>query len=205
MSLPRVPVIGLTGGIATGKSTVASVLSGLGATVIDCDALAREVTVPGAPAYWAIIREFGAGAAAADGLDRRFLAARVFADPDARARLEALVHPAVIARTGDLVKEAAVRGAAAIVIDAPLLLEAGLEGMCDEVWVVWTDAKTQLERLQARDGLAEAEALRRIEAQWPLSRKLESADRVLDSSGTLESLREQAKAYYQDIMRASET
>ena len=189
---PRPYLIGLTGNIACGKSTVLAQLAGYGAEVIDADRVVHELQRPGQP-VWAAIREaFGAGVLAPDGtLDRRALGAIVFADPAALARLEALTHPAV--REWIEARVAASR-AAAVVIDAIKLLESGLADGCDEVWVVTCPPEQQLARLMARNGFAEEEARRRIAAQPPQAEKVARADLVLTNDGTLEELRARVAA-----------
>ncbi len=194
-------VIGLTGGIASGKSLVSSFLRELGAVVIDADLIAREVVAPGQPALAMIVEAFGPGILRPDGsLDRKALGALVFADPDLRKKLEEITHPFIIAR----IKEELARLAEScpdgvVVLDAPLLFEAGLEGLVDEVWVVYVDAATQLARLMSRDGLTRAEAEQRLAAQIPLAEKARRADRVIDNSGTPEATRAQVNRLWREL------
>ena len=189
---PRPYLIGLTGNIACGKSTVLAQLAGYGAEVIDADRVVHELQRPGQP-VWAAIREaFGTGVLAPDGaLDRRALGAIVFADPAALARLESLTHPAV--REWIEARVAASR-APVVVIDAIKLLESGLADGCDEVWVVTCPPEQQLARLMARNGFAEEEARRRIAAQPPQAQKVARADLVIANDGTLEELRARVAA-----------
>jgi len=187
--------IGLTGGIATGKSSVAQLLAtGHGLPVLDADAFAHEALAPGAPAARQVLQRFGpqvraAGTTAETAvLDRAALARIVFADPAERRWLEALVHPLVRQRMGEelthLAKEPVV------VLMVPLLFEAGLEGLCSEVWLVECDQAQQLERLMARNGLNQDEALARINAQWPLEHKRALADELINNMGSQAELAE---------------
>ncbi|MEB3188426.1 MAG: dephospho-CoA kinase [bacterium] len=180
-------VIGLTGGIATGKSTVARLLQDQGAELIDADVLAREVVEPGQPALEEIRAVFGERALDAEGrLDRPWLARTIFADPALRRCLEEILHPRVRERARQrLAALAAHESSPGLVVwVVPLLFETGLHEQLDEVWVVAVSPETQVARLMARDGLDEAEARRRIAAQWPMERKLELADRVIDNDGS---------------------
>lgn len=180
-------LIGLTGNIACGKSTVLAQLAGYGAAVIDADRVVHALQEPGQP-VWAAIREhFGPGVLAPDGaIDRRALGAIVFADPAALALLERLTHPAVRARIAALVDASA---APVIAVDAVKLLEGGLADCCDELWVVTCAPEQQLARLMARNGFAEAEARRRIAAQPPVETRLIHADVTIDNSGPLAATR----------------
>ena len=178
-------VIGLTGGIASGKSTAAKILAGLGAAVIDADQLARDVVRPGEPAYQAIVAAFGNGVLNNDGtINRTDLGNIVFADPAARSRLEAITHPAIALRARDLLAGLR-RGKTPLAIYmAPLLIEAGITDRVDEIWVVYVDRETQLRRLMQRDGLSEAAALQRIASQMPMEEKRQRARIVIDNNGT---------------------
>jgi len=183
--------IGLTGGIATGKSTVAAILSGShGLPVLDADVYARQLLAPGTTASQAVLDRYGQQVQTPSGaLDRRALGRMIFARPGERRWLEALTHP--------LVKEAFTRDlawhhrAATVVLVAPLLLEAGLEALCSEVWLVDLDEASQLERLLARDRLNPHEARQRIQAQWPLVRKHGLADVILKNHGDFVALAQQ--------------
>ena len=176
--------IGITGPIGCGKSQVARWLAERGARVVDADRVAREVTAPGTPVHAAILRRFGAAVTAPDGtLDRAALGRVVFADPAALRDLEALVHPAVRPRILEAIEAAEAAGAAAVAIEAIKLVEGGLAGLCDEVWLVTCDPAVQRERLLAR-GTPGPEADQRIAAQAGLAERLRpSATRVLDTSG----------------------
>ena len=183
-------VIGITGPIGCGKSTVAGWLGELGAVVIDADRVAHDVTGPGQPAVAAIAEAFGAGLVGPDGsLDRPALGRIVFADPEALARLEAIVHPAVRPRILAAIDDATRAGAPAVVVEAIKLVEGGLAELCDEVWLVTCDPATQRARLIARGAdVADAEA--RIAAQSGLVDRLTpSAARTIDTSGDLSATR----------------
>ncbi|RBY89005.1 dephospho-CoA kinase [Blastococcus sp. TBT05-19] len=186
--------IGLTGGIGSGKSTVSTLLAARGATVVDADRIAREVLEPGTPGLAAVVTEFGAGVLSPDGaLDRAALAAIVFADADARARLDAIVHPLVRQRSRELV--AAVPPDAVVVNDVPLLVETGQAGSYDLVLVVEADPETRVARLIDR-GLTEADARARIAAQASDEQRRAAADVVLDNSGTPDQLAEQVQRFW---------
>jgi dephospho-CoA kinase len=172
--------VGLTGGIATGKSTLARALRELGVPVIDADALARQAVAPGTAALAEVVREFGPEVLGADGaLDRARMAALVFADPVARARLEAIVHPAVREATRRETAALATAGRDLAFYDVPLLYEVGLDRDFDAVVVVWAPREQQRARLQARDGMAEADAEARLAAQLPVDEKAARADFVV--------------------------
>ena len=175
--------IALTGGIASGKSSVADLLAERGAVIIDSDVSAREVVAPGTPGLAAIVERFGEGVLRADGaLDRPALGAIVFADPAARADLEAITHPRIRARA-DALRVAAPEGA--VVIDViPLLVEVGLAGRFDEVIVVDVPEEVQVERLRRRDGFTRDEAMARLAAQASRDDRLAVADHVVDNTGT---------------------
>ena len=185
MTAPRrFLLVGLTGGIATGKSTVAETLRGLGAEVIDADQLARDVVAPGEPALAEIVREFGDVRNADGSLDRKKLGGIVFNDTARRKRLEAITHPAIRERFVARVAELAARGYEGLVFfDAPVMIESGNYRNMDRLVVVFTDAATQRARLMARDGMAAAEATSRIATQMPVIDKAKLADYVIDNSG----------------------
>ncbi len=188
--------IGLTGGIATGKSSVGRLLAQRGLPVLDADVFAREALAPGSAGARAVLARHGAlvrtmtqPAADSDSLDvidRGALGRIVFTDPAERLWLEQLVHPLVRARFNSELERLA--SAPLVVLMIPLLFEAGLEELCSEVWLVDCDEQQQLQRLMARDGLSEADARARIAAQWPLARKRELADRLIDNRRSPEEL-----------------
>lgn len=201
MTRQRTLVIGLTGPIGCGKSTVARWLEELGGVVVDADRIAREVTAPGEPALDAVIEAFGEEFMAADGsLDRAALGRVVFSDPAALATLEAIVHPAVRPRIEEAVRAAADAGAPLVVIEAIKLVEAGHAARCDEVWLVTCDAATQRERLVGR-GTNEADAATRIAAQGDIIERLRpAAGRVIDTSGDRATVRARIRAIASEIL-----
>lgn len=188
--------IGLTGGIGSGKSTVSALLAERGAVIVDADLIAREVVEPGTPGLAAVTEAFGDGVLAADGsLDRPALASIVFADPDARARLDAIVHPLVRERAVQLTAAAAPD--AVLVNDVPLLVETGQAGSYDLVLVVEADLDTRLVRLVER-GVTEEDARARIAAQATDEQRRAVADVVLHNSGTREQLAEQVARFWEE-------
>ena len=193
-------MIGLTGGIATGKSTVAQRLRTLGAVVLDADVLAREVVEPHTPGWERVQKEFPQVIRPDLTIDRRLLGQIVFGDAEARRRLEAIIHPEVIStmRTQGMALEA--KGSI-VVCDIPLLYETGSEAWLDEVWVVYTDPETQLRRLMKRNRISEEEALQMIQAQMPLEEKARRADRIIDNSGSLEETYRQVDALWEEIFQ----
>ncbi len=196
-------VIGLTGGIASGKSTASRILRELGAPVVDADVLAREVVEPGTEGWRQVIEAFGHGIVLPGGqLDRRRLARLVFADEAARGRLNAIIHPRVRERMQAAVEEARTAGEPAVVLDVPLLMEGGLDAACDQVWVVYVDEETQLFRLMQRDGLPPEEARRRIAAQLPLREKAARADVVIYNTGAVEETRRQVETQWRQVVPA---
>ncbi|MEB3299681.1 MAG: dephospho-CoA kinase [Candidatus Sericytochromatia bacterium] len=185
--------VGLTGGIACGKSLVSDQLEGLGCVLIDSDLLAREIVRPGQQAYKDVVRVFGPEVVTKDGtLDRKALGRRVFADPEARRKLEAILHPRIRERAEECLRAVAARprGATpAVVVEViPLLYEVGLEGRFDEVWVVACQPDLQRARLRTRDGLSPAEVEARLAAQASLEDKVSRADRVIRNDGSREEL-----------------
>ena len=178
-------LVGLTGGIATGKSLVDTVLRELGAVIIDADVLAREVVEPGEPALAEIAAEFGPGVLDQDGrLDRKALGAIVFADAGRRRRLEALTHPRIRERFAAHLQTLGAEGFRGLVFfDAAVMIESGNYRNMDRLVVVIADETTQLARLMARDGIDRDEALRKIRSQMPLAEKAKLADYVIDNSG----------------------
>lgn len=193
-------LVGLTGGIATGKSTFAAALRALGVPVVDADELARRAVARGSPALAEIARAFGPELVGPDGeLDRKGMAARVFADPAARARLESIVHPAVREAMRAEAERLASAGHDLVFYDAPLLFEVGLERKVDCVVVVHSPAEVQKRRLAARDGLSEAEAQARLAAQMPIDEKADRADVVVENHGDVASLRAKAARLLRDL------
>ena len=190
--------IGLTGGIASGKSTVGRWLEQRGLPLLDADRFAREALAPGSAGARAVLQRYGTAVRApgsttsSAGLDRSALGRIVFDDPSERLWLEQLVHPLVRQRFDDALQQLA--AAPTVVLMIPLLFEAGLEGLCSEIWLVDCEPATQLQRLMGRDQLREADARARLGAQWPLERKRPLADRVIDNRGGPEALGPQLEA-----------
>ena len=187
-------VAGLTGGIATGKSTVSTVFEEAGAIVIDADKIARDVVKKGRPAWQKIVTHFGQAILRPDGeIDRPRLAGIVFNDREQKLRLNRIVHPHVAEETSRRLKQIEQnRPDAVVILDVPLLLETGMDKGLAEVIVVYAPEDAQLERLMARDKLSKKEALSRIESQMPIENKKSSATIVIDNSTTRESARKQA-------------
>ncbi|HEY6812356.1 MAG TPA: dephospho-CoA kinase [Propionibacteriaceae bacterium] len=186
--------VGLTGGIASGKSLVAADLAARGAVIIDADVLAREVVEAGTPGLAAIIERFGSQVLTDGRLDRAHLAEIVFADPAARRDLERIVHPAVRARAEEL--ERAADSAAVVVHVIPLLVETGQQGAFDLVVTIDVDHETQIQRIMARNGFSRAEAESRIAAQAAREDRRAAADVVLDNSGNVAQLKDQIDALW---------
>ncbi len=190
-------ILGLTGGIASGKSFVADCFFECGAILVSADDLAREVVNPGSPTLAKLVDAFGMQILTNGGsLNREVLGRIVFADPSARRKLEAITHPAIAhlaeCRLADLKKSPH----DLIVYEAPLLFEAGAESRVDEVLVVVIDAAEQMRRLLQRDGLTAEEARQRLAAQWPQADKVQKADYVIDNSGTRAETRMMVAALY---------
>jgi dephospho-CoA kinase len=199
-----VRVVGLTGGIASGKSTFAEALRARGAPVIDADALARAAVAPGTPALAEIARAFGREVLLPDGsLDRKRLGAIAFADASARGRLEAITHPAVRVAMAAETARLATAGHALAFYDVPLLYEVGLDRDLDSVVVVWVPREVQRARLEARDGLAPAEAEARLAAQLPIDEKAARADFVVENAGALADLGAKADRLLADLGRGA--
>lgn len=197
--------IGLTGGIASGKSTVSSYLRQLGATVVDADLLAREVLAPGTAGLRAVVAAFGPGYVDDAGhLRRHRLGELVFSDAAARARLNAVVHPLVRQRMAEEAARAQARGERAVVLDVPLLFESGMEAMVDEVWLVAVAPALQVARLRARNGYGENEARARLASQMPLEDKLGRAHVVIWNDGPWEATRAYVRDLWQERLRRSD-
>lgn len=195
------PLVALTGGIASGKSTIADRLASLGAVVVDADAVVRELQQPGMPVLGAIADAFGEGMLRADGsLDRAALGAVVFADDEARGRLNAIVHPAVAAESGRRFREALERDPQAVVVyDVPLLVEARADDPWDLVVVAHAPAATRIARLVALRGMTEADARARVASQASDERRLAIADEVIDTDGDVEHTLAQTDALWERL------
>ncbi|MBE3562905.1 MAG: dephospho-CoA kinase [Hydrogenibacillus schlegelii] len=199
-------IVGLTGGIASGKSTAARLFAERGAAVVDADRLAREAVEPGTTALTAIVRRFGAGVLRPDGrLDRAALGRIVFRDAAARRDLEAIVHPEVRRRMQASIERFRAAGAPVIVLEVPLLFETGLDRAVDLTVVVYVDEAEQLRRLMARDGLDREEAEARLRAQLPMEEKRARADVVLVNRGGVEALARQIDALWTYAVRPNRT
>jgi dephospho-CoA kinase len=198
-------VLGLSGGIGTGKSTVARFLGSLGATVIDADAIVHELQAPGTPMLDEIAEAFGSGIIDTEGrLDRNALGATVFRDAAARRRLEQIVHPKAIATIADRVARAQSAGTPLIVVDIPLLFDMGESSSSrkstppfEATVLVYAPEQQQIERQVKRDGCDREEALERIRAQLPIESKKAMADVVIDNSGSLEETQRQARTLFE--------
>jgi dephospho-CoA kinase len=192
-------VIGVTGNIACGKSTVLGALAELGAETIDADAVYHELIAPKRPLWQALVACFGDRIVAPDGkIDRRALGAIVFADPARLAELDALTHPAVVAAVRARIAESAAR---VLAIDAVKLVESGLGADCDQIWLVECEPEQQVARLMARNGLTRDEAARRVAAQPPLDEKRRLSDVVIDNSGTVAATRKQVERAWRAVRR----
>lgn len=200
-------VIGLTGNIGSGKSTVTRRLKELGAYAIDADQVAREVVLPGSPALQEIAKHFGSEVLdGAGALDRKKMGSIVFGDPEAMEKLNNITHPTIKAEINRQIelcrkKNKNGSGPGVLVVDAALLIEVGLEQSANEVWVVKIDLDKQVERLTARDGLTPEEALRRIAAQLPQDEKLKFAIRVIDNSGNKNETIKQVDRHWENMIR----
>jgi dephospho-CoA kinase len=194
-------LVGLTGGIATGKSTVAGMFKRCRAMVIDADALAREVVQPGKPAWREIVKAFGKTVLNPDRtLNRQALGEKVFGHPAKLRQLEHIIHPRVAREQRRLTRQAARTDPNAVVIyDVPLLFEAGIDTRVDTIIVVTADRETQIARLKKRNGLSRSEALRRIKSQMPLAEKRRRADYTLSGTLPLPQLKKQVRSLYQSF------
>jgi dephospho-CoA kinase len=185
MISPRIRVIGLTGGIATGKSSVARFFLEKGIPVIDADQLARDAVLPASPAFGEIISLFGQDVLKRDGLlNRKFLSDLVFSDPEKRRQLENIVHPEIRKLSEKLIAKASSDGHQRLIYMAPLLIEAGATDRVDTIWVVTARPGIQLERLMHRERINRTDAQRMIDSQMPLSEKERYGSVIIDNSGT---------------------
>jgi dephospho-CoA kinase len=193
-------VIGLTGGIASGKSTVAAMLRELGAPIVDADLLARQVVEPGSPALAEIAQRFGADRLAADGtLDRKKMGERIFADPGARATLNAITHPRIAQASAAALADFAAAGHKVAIYEAALLVENRIHERLGGLIVVSVPDDVQIARLRARDGLDEEGARARVSAQLPLASKVAVADWVVDNGGSVEHTRAEVERIWRAI------
>lgn len=193
-------VIGLTGGIGSGKSTVSGFLRGLGAVVIDADKVGHEVFRLDTEAWGEVVAAFGKEILTPDGeIDRRKLGKIVFDDYEALARLNQIMHPRIHALVKAQIEEYRRQGVRVVVLEAPVLLEAGRPSLVDEVWVTVAPESTVLTRLEKKLGLSEAELLARIRSQLPAEEKIKYADVVIDTDCSLDELKSRAKELWQNL------
>jgi dephospho-CoA kinase len=191
----------LTGGIASGKSLVASMLAELGAAVIDADRIGHEIIEPGGAAYDAVVESFGKAVVRDDGtIDRTALSRTVFDDAEKRRALEEITHPHIIDVMGQRIQDAIDSGSKLIVVEAALIIEKGLEQLFTGVVVVYADEAAQLERLAGRNNVGLEEARRRVASQLPVLDKVAKADYCIDNSGAIENTRAQVIRMYFDII-----
>lgn len=185
-------IVGLTGGIASGKSTVSKLFEKRGFTIVDADIAARKVVEPGEKAYTAIVEEFGNGILLEDGsLNRAKLGSIVFQNEEKREKLNAIVHPAVRKKMKEWQEEAIEAGKQTVILDIPLLYESKLTHFVEKTIVVYVDEETQLTRLMERNEYSQEEAQSRISSQMPLSEKVKMAEAVIDNNGTIEETEKQ--------------
>lgn len=203
--LRRMIVLGLTGGIATGKSTVAQMFKRYGAFIIDADQLARDVVRPGQPAWREIVKAFGEDILNPNrSINRRALGEIVFHNRRRLRRLERIIHPRVAKAQQRLALKIAQRSPEAIIVyEVPLLFESGAHKRVDKIVVVTADRETQIARLKRRNGLTRAEALRRIKHQMPLSHKVRRADVVLDGTGNKATVKQEVRRLIRSLHRGS--
>lgn len=193
--------IGLTGSIATGKSTVTNMLKELGAFVIDCDKTARDVVAPGTRGLAKIEAAFGKDAVAADGsMDRVYIGDLVFRNPGMKKRLENILFPLIFEALDEELLRLEREGATPVVfLDMPLLYEVKYDSYVDEVWLVYVPFEVQLSRLMKRNGYTKEEALLRIHSQISVDKKKSLAQQVIDNSGTLEDTKEQVRSLWERL------
>ena len=200
-------ILGVTGGIATGKSTVSEMLSALGAVHIDFDVLSRTVVAPGQPALDRIVEYFGKQVLAADGsLDRKKLSAVVFQDIEKRKKLESFTHPAILDEFIRQIEKIAAENPEAIIqVSVPLLIEVNMQHMFDKVLVVYASPDQQVERLSARDGISTEEAANILKSQLPIDEKVGYADYVIRNEGGMEDTRRQVEGLWQELEQARQS
>ena len=199
-------VVGITGGIASGKSTVARQLRSLGMQVIDADEVARKVVEPGQPAWQAIVEEFGPAVLSPDqSINRVELGRQVFASANDLHKLNELTHPPILAEIRDRLHRIRTENPRALVgLEIPLLYETNMDKICDQVWVVWVDNETQINRLMDRDGFSRSDAQKRIDAQMPLDEKARQAQVVIDNRFSPENTQRLVTKYFNEIRQAAQ-
>lgn len=195
-------IVGLTGGIASGKTAATDYLQSLGAVIVDADVESRAVTAEGGEALPAIRERFGDGVFREDGtLDRAALGAIVFSDEARRRELEGIIHPVVQRRALSAIQTAGRNGARAVFLSVPLLFETGMDALCDETWTMYLDRESQLSRLMARDNLDRAAAEKRIASQMSADERAERADVVIRTGRSIELTRAELNLLYRDLKR----
>ena len=198
-------VIGLTGGFGSGKSTVAGMLRDLGARVIDADKVAHQLYQPGTPAFDEVVRAFGREIVGEKGeIDRKKLGQKVFGNPQALKRLNAILHPRIARRIEEVLAGWRGEGVKAAVVEAALLLEASWAPLVDQVWVTVASEGKVKERLRASKDLSEAEVEARLAAQMPVGEKTKGADVVISTDGTLDQVREEVERQWRRLVREPE-
>jgi len=194
-------IAGLTGGIATGKSTVSSIFREAGAIIIDADSIARDAVKKNLPAWYEIVRMFGKDALLPDDeIDRAYLGDIIFRDSSKKEILNKIVHPHVIQKVAELIQEIGKEAPDSIVIlDVPLLIEAEMDKDLEDVILVYTPEWIQIERLIERDGISDEDALLRVRSQMPIEKKKEFATIIIDNSGTLQATKERAHEVFDSL------
>jgi dephospho-CoA kinase len=207
MKVINLRIIGLTGGIASGKSTVARGLQGLGAVIIDADQIAHQCIAPGQPAWHDIAANFGKNVLNDDDtINRAELGKMVFNDPARLDELNNITHPRIFAAFNKKLQEIkAKQPDTNVVLDVPLLFETGMDRLCDAIIVVWVDRETQIKRIMQRDGLSRGQAIIRIESQMSLDEKADKTEYVIDNTGSIEESIAMAANYYKQIVRSVES
>lgn len=199
-------IVGLTGGIASGKSTVAAMLTDLGAYIIDTDKIARDVVLPNRPAWYEIAAHFGSRILQPDGnINRVVLGKVIFKNAAERLCLEKITHPYIEEKVKECIKMADKIGHKLVVIDIPLLFEVGWEKMTNETWVVYVSLDIQLSRLRTRNQLTHQQAMKRINAQMSVGEKVKRADVVIDNSSDIENTKKQVAVEWDNLCRKTET
>jgi len=195
-------IIGLTGGIASGKSTVSRMLAELGACIIDADKIARAIVEPHKPAWQDIVDYFGADILLADGtINRNMLGNKIFNNGEARKQLEEFMHPRIKQQIQDDIVKMREQGCEVLVLDVPLLYEVGWQTMADEVWVVYVNEETQLTRLMERNHLPYEQAVARIRSQMNLTAKSKLADVIIDNNSDFSSTRKQVRTRWKQVIQ----
>lgn len=193
--------IGLTGGIASGKSTVVSMLRQYDAAIIDCDIIARDVVLPGSKGLQAVVRAFGPQALLSDGtMNRAYISSIVFTNPAKKQELEEILFPLIRQEIRTKITQLEKAGEAVAFLDMPLLFEVKYQSYVNEVWLVYVDAVTQLARLMARNGYTRDEALARIRSQFPIDKKRALSQVIVDNTASLEKTEEQVKAAWNQLL-----